>query len=77
MRDSLRWHEWLTPPRVDYAVPIPGEYIQGRAIWLREAVEKFLYYDGANPFDTATGSVARGVGIIRDAYDSAYERPYN
>ncbi|KAL6793483.1 hypothetical protein GGI42DRAFT_334448 [Trichoderma sp. SZMC 28013] len=77
MRDSLRWHEWLTPPRVDYAVPIPGENIQGRAIWLREAVEKFLYYDGTNPFDTATGLVARGVGIIRDAYDSGYEKPYD
>ncbi|QYT05910.1 F-box domain-containing protein [Trichoderma simmonsii] len=77
MRDSLRWHEWLTPPRVDYAVPIPGENTQGRAIWLHEAVTNFLYYDDANPFDSATGKVARGVGIIRDAYDSTYERPYD
>ncbi|KAL5094059.1 hypothetical protein Trisim1_008170 [Trichoderma cf. simile WF8] len=76
MRDSLRWHEWLTPPRVDYAVPIPDEHPQGRAIWLREAVTNFLYYGDPNPFDTATGKVARGAGIIRDAYDPAYERPY-
>ncbi|UKZ58392.1 hypothetical protein TrVGV298_012260 [Trichoderma virens] len=76
MRDSLRWHEWLTPPKVDYAVPIPGSYIQGRAIWLHEAVENFLYHDGGNPFDTETGEVGPGVGIIRDAYDPAYERLY-
>ncbi|KAL7913590.1 hypothetical protein GGI35DRAFT_215659 [Trichoderma velutinum] len=77
MRDSLRWHEWLTPPKVEYAVPLPGEHIQGRAIWLSETVEKFLYYDGKNPFDTDTGSVAHGEGIARDAYDPAYERLYD
>ncbi|KAK0758695.1 hypothetical protein N5P37_009094 [Trichoderma harzianum] len=77
MRDSLRWHEWLTPPRVDYVVPIPGEHTQGRAIWLHEAVANFLYYGDTNPFDTATRKVARGAGIIRDAYDPAFERPYD
>ncbi|KAM0257677.1 hypothetical protein ACHAQJ_004242 [Trichoderma viride] len=74
MRNSLCWHERLERPKVKYAIPIPGKNIQGRAIWLDEEVENFLYRDGENPFDAENDQVGYWVGIIRDAYDPAYER---
>lgn len=77
MRDTLRWHERLTHPKIRYAVPIPFDYVQGRAIWLDEEVEKFLYHGGENPFENiAYNQVCYNMGVIKDAYDPEYERPY-
>ncbi|PTB40687.1 uncharacterized protein TrAFT101_005855 [Trichoderma asperellum] len=77
MRDSLRWHERLVQPKIKFAVPIPNAFIQGRAIWIDEEVEKFLYHGGENPFeDKHVDQVCYDMGVIKDAYDPGYERPY-
>ncbi|KAL7921791.1 hypothetical protein ACQKWADRAFT_294473 [Trichoderma austrokoningii] len=77
MRNTLRWHERLTKPKVRFAVSIPDGYIQGRAIWIDEEVEDFLYRGGQNPFeDIAYDQVCYEMGVIKDAYDPEYERPY-
>ncbi|KAL7949191.1 hypothetical protein V8C42DRAFT_362574 [Trichoderma barbatum] len=76
MRDSLRWHERLAPPKVKYAVPATSCNIQGRAIWLDEDVEKFLYHNGRNPFDSTYGEACVRMGIIKDAFDPGFERPH-
>ncbi|KAL6910198.1 hypothetical protein GGI43DRAFT_426975 [Trichoderma evansii] len=77
MRDSLRWHERLTHPKVKFAVSYlsPNRYIQGRAIWINEEVEKFLYHGGENPFDEENDDEVRyDMGVVIDAYDPLYER---
>ncbi|RFU75456.1 3-hydroxyacyl- dehydrogenase [Trichoderma arundinaceum] len=77
MRDTLRWHERHTQPKVTIVTPVPGRYIQGRAIWADEEVDKFLYGNGENPFTTNDGdTLGHGMGTIRDAYDPGYARPY-
>lgn len=77
MRDTLRWHERLTHPKIRFAVPIPFDLVQGRAIWIDEEVEKFLYRGGENPFeDIGYDQVCYDVGVIKDAYDPEYKRPY-
>lgn len=76
MRDSLRWHERFTRPKVRFAVPIPNDYVQGRAIWIDDEVENFLYHGGENPFENvADDQVCYDMGVMKDAYDPEYERP--
>lgn len=77
MRDTLRWHERLTQPKVKIAVSelSPSRQLQGRAIWIDEQVENFLYHGGENPFeDKAYDKVRYDMGVVRDAYDPLYER---
>lgn len=77
MRDTLRWHERPTHPKVRYAVPIPFGKVQGRAIWIDEEIEKFLYHGGENPFENrAYNQVCYDMGVIKDAFDPKFERPY-
>ncbi|KAK1245478.1 hypothetical protein MKX08_005107 [Trichoderma sp. CBMAI-0020] len=77
MRDTLRWHERLTHPKVRYAVAIPSGLVQGRAIWIDEEVEKFLYAGGENPLENiANDHVCYDMGVMKDAYDPEYDRPY-
>ncbi|PTB43589.1 uncharacterized protein TrAFT101_002148 [Trichoderma asperellum] len=74
MRDSLLWHERNTRPKVKFAVPI-DHYIQGRAIWIDEEVENFLYHGGENPLEI-NDEVCYDMGVMRDAFDPEFERPY-
>lgn len=77
MRESLRWHERLTQPKVKFAVSVlsPSRQIQGRAIWIDQEVEEFLYHGGENPFENKEYDQVRyDMGVIRDAYDPLYER---
>lgn len=80
MRNTLRWHERLTQPKVKFAVPTHPSgclLVQGRAIWIDEEVEKFLYRGGENPFENgADDQVCYDMGVMKDAYDPEYERPY-
>lgn len=77
MRDTLRWHERLTQPKVTFAVSdlSPSHQMPGRAIWIDEEVENFLYHGGENPFENkAYDNVRYDMGVVRDAYDPLYER---
>ena len=39
-------------------------------------MEDFLYQDGPNPFvSVGGGTVAKGIGVVRDAFHPDYERP--
>ncbi|KAL7902725.1 hypothetical protein HDV64DRAFT_240990, partial [Trichoderma sp. TUCIM 5745] len=77
MRDTLRWHERPTHPKVRYAVPIPSDYVQGRAIWIDEEIEKFLYRGGENPLEAKRFvQVCYDMGVMKDAFDPKFERPY-
>ncbi|KAM0511261.1 hypothetical protein ACHAPE_010071 [Trichoderma viride] len=82
MRDTLRLHERLVRPRVRLGIPIPDlthgrlDYLRGRAIWLDEEVESFLYRGGENLFHPGKDTLARVMGVVKDAFDPTYERPY-
>jgi hypothetical protein len=77
MRDTLRWHERLMQPRVRFAVPNDNNDVQGRAIWIDEDVERFLYHGGENPLENDERiQVCYDMGVIKDAFDPEYERPY-
>lgn len=77
MRDTLRWHERPMHPKIRYAVPILYGNVQGRAIWIDEEVERFLYHGGENPFvNIAHNKVCYDTGVMRDAYESNFERPH-
>lgn len=83
MRGTLRLHERSVPPRVRFGIPVPesiayscAKYFRGRAIWLDKEVEAFLYQGGDNLFIAGGNFLARVVGVVRDAFDPAYERPY-
>lgn len=82
MRDTLRLHERSVRPKVRLGIPIPDlthsrwDYLRGRAIWLDEEVEAFLYRGGENLFHPGKDTLARVVGVVKDAFDPTYERPY-
>lgn len=82
MRDTLRLHERPVRPRVKLGVPIPElthtrtNYLRGRAIWLDKELEAFLYRGGENLFHVGKDTLTRVMGIVKDAFDPAYERPY-
>ncbi|PTB37181.1 uncharacterized protein TrAFT101_010915 [Trichoderma asperellum] len=83
MRGTLRLHERPARPKVRLAIPIPdpctrsrANYLRGRAIWLDEEVEEFLYRGGDNLFVSGEDNLAWTMGIVRDAFDPEYERPY-
>lgn len=83
MRDILRLHERPMRPKVKLAMPIPdplgkscANYIRGRAIWLDEQVEQFLYRKGVNLFVPGEDKLTHPMGIVKDAFDPEYKRPY-
>lgn len=83
MRGLLQLHRRPVRPKVRLAIPIPdpntssrSNYIRGRAIWLDEEVEGFLYRDGANLFVPGEDNLVHTMGVVKDAFDPEYERPY-
>ncbi|KAK1239977.1 hypothetical protein MKX08_007419 [Trichoderma sp. CBMAI-0020] len=82
MRDTLQLHERMVPPRVRLGVMVPdvgdghSEYLRGRAIWLDKEVEAFLYQGAENLFDPGRDTLVRAMGVVRDAFDPTYEKPY-
>ncbi|RMJ20766.1 hypothetical protein PHISP_08365 [Aspergillus sp. HF37] len=52
----------------------------GRAIWVDGEANEFLYGDEPNPFGREDGSfpeeVPYGMGVERDAFEPAHERPW-
>ncbi|EHK47027.1 hypothetical protein TRIATDRAFT_291272 [Trichoderma atroviride IMI 206040] len=82
MRDTLKLHKRPVPPRVRLGIMVPdvtygrSEYLRGRAIWLDKEVEAFLYRDAENLFEPGRDTLARVMGVVRDAFDPTYEKPY-
>lgn len=76
VRDTLGWRDRGTSERPRVTIGIATEYGSERNIWVDRKVEAFIYQDGPNPFQGADGcKVARGMGVVRDAFDPDYERP--
>lgn len=84
MRDTLDWRgrEAACRPAVVVGHGLVAPWC-GRAVWAgREAVGSFLYGDGPNPFgdegEPAPNQIVvrNGAGVVRDAFDPSYERPY-
>ncbi|KAK7697841.1 hypothetical protein SLS64_013094 [Diaporthe eres] len=84
MRDTLDWRgrEAACRPAVVVGHGLIAPWC-GRAVWAgREAVGSFLYGDGPNPFgdegEPAPNQIVmrNGTGVVRDAFDPSYERPY-
>ncbi|KAM0449778.1 hypothetical protein ACHAO4_007075 [Trichoderma viride] len=82
MRDTLRLHERSVRPRVRLGIPVPdpthsrSDYLRGRAIWLEKDLEAFLYRGAENLFNAGKDTLARGMGVVKDAFDPAFEKPY-
>lgn len=85
MRSTLGWQHLEEARRP--AVVIGQDLIvpsgDGRAVWLdREVVGNFLYGNAPNMFGNDKGFAVNhvmmgpGVGVVRDAFDPSFERPY-
>lgn len=85
MRNTLYWQsrDVADRPRVIIGLDCYGSpELIGRAIWLEEELELFLYGGGKNPFQhedetLSPNRVLRGRrGTERDAFQPAHERPW-
>ncbi|KAJ5512087.1 hypothetical protein N7463_001639 [Penicillium fimorum] len=48
----------------------------GRAVWLEEEVQEYLYGEGQNPFFERTSlDIPWAIGTQRDAFEPSFERP--
>ncbi|KAK7408876.1 hypothetical protein QQX98_008937 [Neonectria punicea] len=80
MRDTLDWRDRDVHdrPRVVMAWHEMGRLMHsGRAIWIDNEVNEFIYKDGENPFaENKPYGFWEGVGIEPDVFEPAHERPY-
>lgn len=79
MRDTLDWRERPVSdrPRITMGWHRDGVVPKdGRALWVDEQVNEFVYGHGENPFtEDIPNHVSTGVGTWRDFFEPAYERP--
>lgn len=79
MRQTFGWHKRAVAarPSVSIALDVRRTPTGGRAIWVAKEVHGFLYGDGPNPFRHVWGPnrVLTGVGVVRDEFEPAHERP--
>ncbi|CAM1505512.1 Fc.00g111490.m01.CDS01 [Cosmosporella sp. VM-42] len=72
IRDTMGWMDRDSRPKVSISLPLTI-HKQGRAIWIDDEVDAFLYHGGETPFaeDPTPGSfkVRDGVGVVRDAFE--------
>ena len=78
IRYKLAWHKRdpATRPKLIIATNLNNP-IAGRAIWLQDEIEDFLYHGGENPFghdNRGPDRVAPGRGTVKDEFDPAFER---
>ncbi|KAJ5570780.1 hypothetical protein N7535_004440 [Penicillium sp. DV-2018c] len=66
-------------PKITIGVPIvEGSPTYGHGIWVEKEVEDFIYGGGGNPFQERTPlNIHLGVGVMRDALEPDFERPYD
>ncbi|KAF9879264.1 hypothetical protein CkaCkLH20_03497 [Colletotrichum karsti] len=85
IRNDLGWRERAIKPRVSIALPSDSS-LAGRAVWIDEEVEEYLYGDAENPYDRCEDRylrcedgrrLERGVGIERDAFEPRFERTWD
>ena len=86
MRDRLDWRKRLAGERPTVrmgsgsSIGPWGRLVVGRATWVEGEVADFLYGEGRNPFgadgDDRPDGIQMGVGVERDEFDPAYERPW-
>lgn len=78
IRDTLNWRSRPAGDRPKLSMVWIEPYTttsRGRAIWLDNEANDFVYGDRRNPFD-ADGMLEWGAGVVRDMFEPAYERPY-
>ncbi|KAL0767611.1 hypothetical protein CaCOL14_009850 [Colletotrichum acutatum] len=93
IRDTLGWQERTASTRPHLLIrDFPGVPLAGRAVWVEDAPQRFLYEDGENPYPipprnaVVTGqtitwkpgslTVGHGFGTEIDALEPRFERPY-
>ncbi|KAH6967923.1 hypothetical protein BKA56DRAFT_597395 [Ilyonectria sp. MPI-CAGE-AT-0026] len=79
MRDTLDWRERPVSerPRITMGWQMDGVVPKdGRALWVDEQVNEFVYGHGENPFrEDIPNQISTGAGTRRDIFEPAYERP--
>ncbi|RYP13722.1 hypothetical protein DL767_010626 [Monosporascus sp. MG133] len=79
LRDTLGWRHQKQRPKISIRLD-SDPYYPGRAIWVDEEVNEFIYGQGNNPFgdEPASGrdQVPYGIGLVRDVFEPEYERPW-
>lgn len=80
IRDTLGWQGRAISERPKLSMawnqssPVPRE---GRAIWLDNQVNQYIYSEGKNPFTEACPDhIEYGIGIEKDLFEPAHERPH-
>ncbi|KAH8696278.1 hypothetical protein BGW36DRAFT_342962 [Talaromyces proteolyticus] len=70
--------KWARPKVVIGVNSLRTSKMIGRAIWIDNEVEEFLYGAGKNPFGILydKNSVQFGYGVVRDVFEPEFERPY-
>ncbi|KAK1721904.1 hypothetical protein BDP67DRAFT_586852 [Colletotrichum lupini] len=93
IRDTLGWQERTASARPRLLIrDFPGVPLAGRAVWVEDALQRFLYDGGENPYPipprnaVVTGqtitwepgilTVGHGFGMEKDALEPRFERPY-
>ncbi|KXH45221.1 hypothetical protein CNYM01_12828 [Colletotrichum nymphaeae SA-01] len=93
IRDTLGWQERTASARPRMLIrDFPSVPLAGRAVWVEDALQRFLYEDGENPYPippqnaVVTGqtitwgpgilTVGHGFGMEKDALEPRFERPY-
>ncbi|KAF6827720.1 hypothetical protein CPLU01_08925 [Colletotrichum plurivorum] len=84
IRDELGWQKRAARPYL-LIRDAPGTDMKGRAIWLENEVDQFLYQGGENPYKVSRswspqefpdGAIIRsGMGTVKDAFEPQFERP--
>lgn len=62
-------------PKVTVGLLYGPVNLPARGIWLSKEVSEFLYQGGQNPIQWGNNLVPTGVGVVKDDFDPAYERP--
>ncbi|KAF3482652.1 uncharacterized protein GIQ15_01976 [Arthroderma uncinatum] len=80
MRDTLSWRNRAVEERPRVSIGTEEiSLVSNRRVWVDDEVTEFLYYDGENPFwAQSPNNILKnsGIGIVRDAFEPEYERPY-
>lgn len=78
--ENLLWgdRDATSRPRITVGLPISSSSPQyGRGRWIEKEVQDFIYGGGESPFQEHFPlDVPFGVGILKDAFEPNFERPY-
>jgi hypothetical protein len=78
--ESTLWGDRDARSRPKVTIGVPSSAASptyGHGIWIEKEVEDFIYGEGGNPFEEHHPlNIPLGVGVLRDALEPDFERPY-